>query len=255
VSELRKQNAAYQNKVRQCEEILFANGLAFPPHDNHAQASSSLATISLVGDIFDTQKIQAYLPSTEPTITRPTVEQRGTLTAWNYRTDTGVIESSNSDTSTSHVSNDSTWTPIISSKSLDTPQIAINFILALEKPCLHHQNVPCLELQGTKIGEVDIDSGATGHMHMLSGPIMKHSPYAANIDPFTAYPSDTEWTVPTAELENLLRFSEKLGLIDDEVTPVQAWQVITQHKKFGLLEEGDLARLRDALLPLVKCYG
>ena len=95
---------------------------------------------------------------------------------------------------------------------------------------------------------------------MLSTPIMHRSPFSSagsldeSIDTHS-YLSGTEWAVPTTELENLLRFAEKLDLDDGEITPVQAWYLITQHEKFGQLEETDMERLRDALLPLMKCSG
>lgn len=41
----------------------------------------------------------------------------------------------------------------------------------------------------------------------------------------------------------------------EEVTPVQAWQIITQHDRFDGLTFELLERLRRVLLPMVECYG
>jgi hypothetical protein len=244
VGELQKQNAACQDKIHQYHELLEQLGIPDPIYSVDAVSSNRLATINLLGDSLATQKLEARLPAAKAARSDPSAcytstdsEMTGFSTA-----------SSTTSTDLSGLSN----IPL----PPDTTQIGINFILALEQPCLHHQNIPCPDLAAASMDEIPIDVDATGHASMMSTPLMDHSPFSTTDDPlYSAYPSDTQWTVPVSELENLLMYSQKLGLGDGEVTPVQAWQVVRGHEGLGRLGRGDLERLRDGLLPLVHCYG
>src|SRR5690349_69594 len=88
-------------------------------------------------------------------------------------------------------------------QSLDATQLGINFVLALERPCLtHHKGEKGFDC---KLASDDDDFGGTGHVNMLSSPIMARSP------PFLmnpAHATDSQWAVPQEELEALLRFSQ-----------------------------------------------
>lgn len=92
-------------------------------------------------------------------------------------------------------------------------------------------------------------AGASG-----SGGATSSSTAAAPPAPGPA-PPDAQWTVPAAELQALLRCSTELGLDDTEVTPVQAWQIMTRHPKFVYMSFERLEQLKQGLVPLVKCYG
>lgn len=132
----------------------------------------------------------------------------------------------------------------------DITQLGINFILALEQPCLSHRNHVPDDL-------IITDSmGAAGHEAMLTSTITARGPESIIVDTyFDEHPPGTQWTVPTAQLEGLLRSSQSLGLSTEEVTPVQAWQTVTQHNRFDGLGIKFLERLRSVLMPMVECYG
>ena len=133
---------------------------------------------------------------------------------------------------------------------LDSSQVGVDFVLALEHPCLWHAQNPNPEL--------GVDSG-TGHQLMLINPIMVRSPRRQGLKVGVApsqgpLPQGTKWSVPALELEKLLSFSEGLDL-DGELTPVQAWQRIRLHSKFINLTPTGLETLRESLLSMVQCYG
>jgi len=194
---------------------LVANDLPFPPYDPELPPSEDLTTINVTGDSYKTQGLQAhFVPSYSPSESSSAAQQLHTPGLQNIT------------------------------------QIGINFILALEQPCLSHRNHTPSDLLITD------SMGATGHEAMLSSPITARGPASTPISSVhEEYPPDAQWTVPTAELEGLLVLSQGLGLGMEEVTPVQAWQIITQHNRFDDLTFELLERLRLALLPMVVCYG
>lgn len=57
-----------------------------------------------------------------------------------------------------------------------------------------------------------------------------------------------------SSLENLLTLSSTFCL-ENEVTPVQAWQQICGYYEFGAVDSNGLRALMDALLEHVRCYG
>lgn len=131
---------------------------------------------------------------------------------------------------------------------VDSPEIAINFVLSLERLCLYHHRIPSPEL--LMMGSI----GGSGHSSMLSSVIMDRAP-PFKFNPLTfGYPPDAEWHTPTVELEQLLRTSEQLGL-DTEVTPIQIWNTVKQHPNVGTLNVTHLDLLRTRLYPSVICYG
>ncbi len=190
---------------------MVANDLPFPPYDPELPPSDDLTTIKVTGDNYKTQGLQAqFAPSYSPSASQQ-----------------------------SH-------TPSLQ----NITQFGINFVLALEQPCLSHRNHTPPDLLITD------SMGATGHEAMLSSPITTRGPESTPISSFDEeYPPDAQWTVPTVELEGLLRLSQGLELGMEEVTPVQAWQIITQHNRFDDLTFELLERLRLVLLPMVECYG
>lgn len=130
---------------------------------------------------------------------------------------------------------------------LDAIQIGINFVLALEHPCLYHHGIPSVPMLAH--GDVGY-----GHSLMLSSPIMEHSP-KYSLNPLKmGFPKGSKWSVPALELEKLLSFSDQIEL-EGEITPVQVWHTICHHPNFSCLTPGRLEALRDALLPNVKCLG
>lgn len=130
----------------------------------------------------------------------------------------------------------------------DNPNAVVNFVLSLEQPCIYHHRLPSPELLIT--GSI----GGTGHSSMLSSIVMDRAP-DFSFNPLTfGYPPDASWQTPTVELEQLLATSQQLGL-DDEVTPIQVWNLVRQHAKFGACTTEHLEGLRSRLGTFVKCYG
>jgi hypothetical protein len=62
------------------------------------------------------------------------------------------------------------------------------------------------------------------------------------------------WETPTLGLEKLLSLAANFEL-EDELTPVQAWQQIRSHPEFGAMEVRKLRDLVGELSRGVKCYG
>lgn len=129
--------------------------------------------------------------------------------------------------------------PVSSQKSshpsgLDAAQIGIDFVLALENPCLHHTTA-------------DLESTVSyGHILTTHAPLLSHGPRP--LQPASS------WTVPAVEIERLLSLSSQLNLAG-ELTPVQAWSRIKTYPGFEKLNLDQLETLEQALLKEIHCYG
>lgn len=62
------------------------------------------------------------------------------------------------------------------------------------------------------------------------------------------------WNLPRASIQTLLDLSANLEL-DDEITPVEAWNQLRNHPRFPWLDLQALERLKRELGAKVKCYG
>lgn len=90
----------------------------------------------------------------------------------------------------------------------------------------------------------------TGHALSATAPIV-HLGNSTN----SALGSAT-WSAPVATLQNLLQLSRDLPLIDDvEITPVQIWNSLLAHPKFGDLDITRFKVLTCKLLSQVQCHG
>lgn len=124
--------------------------------------------------------------------------------------------------------------PVPHPSGLDAAQIGIDFVLALEHPCLHHTRN-------------DLESGDSyGHILTAQAPLLTHAPRP--IQPTSS------WTIPAAEIERLLNLSSQLNLAG-ELTPVQAWSRIRSYPGFEKLNLDQLETLKEALLKEIQCYG
>jgi hypothetical protein len=128
---------------------------------------------------------------------------------------------------------------------LDAAQVAVDFVLDLERPCLSHH------------GPEVHDGEFSGHKLMVQTPIMASSSTPRqiyNMKPDGELPNNATWTVPAVEVERLLNLSSRLSL-EGELTPIEAWQRIKQHPGFATLNRGRLQELKSVILPEVQCYG
>jgi hypothetical protein len=124
--------------------------------------------------------------------------------------------------------------PISHPLGLDAPQVGIDFVLALENPCLHHTRD---DLESTE---------SYGHILTANAPLLTQRPRISQ--------PTSSWTIPAAEIERLLNLSSQLNLAG-ELTPVQAWSRIRSYPGFDKLSRAHLEILEKALLEEVQCYG
>ena len=124
--------------------------------------------------------------------------------------------------------------PIPHPNGLDAPQIGIEFVLALENPCLTHTRQ-------------DIEStDSYGHLLTTHAPLLTHRPQP--------HEPTSSWTIPAAEIQRLLNLSSQLNLAG-EITPVQAWSRIRSYPGFEKLNLDQLETLEKALLKEFQCHG
>lgn len=190
-----------------------------PPHD-----SSSPESIDV-----EVQALSSGVPSIPP----PAFQTRLPLESVQlYPPATPQVRSSQKvlpplPTSTAHQ-------PFAHPNGLDAAQIGIDFVLALENPCLHHTRS-------------DLESAESyGHILTTQAPLLTHRPRPPQ--------SASSWTIPAAEIERLLNLSSQLNLAG-ELTPVQAWSRIRSYPGFEKLNLDQLEFLKKALLKEVQCYG
>lgn len=124
--------------------------------------------------------------------------------------------------------------PVSHPSGLDAPQIGIDFVLALENPCLHHTRS-------------DLESRESyGHILTAQAPLLSHAPRPLQ--------PTSSWTIPVLEIERLLSLSAQLNLAG-EITPVQAWSRLRLYPGFEKLNLDQLETLKQTLLEEVQCYG
>ncbi|POS79353.1 hypothetical protein DHEL01_v202238 [Diaporthe helianthi] len=134
--------------------------------------------------------------------------------------------------------------PLARLGDIDSVGLGVDFVLALEKPCLEHLH-----------GDPEKPGDPSGHALTLSAqacavscPNNTTSPVAReSIDPHA---------LPAAMLENLLALSKDVcPASDDRITPVQAWNLIRSQPHFGGFELEGLRTLAVVLKDVVKCHG
>lgn len=119
--------------------------------------------------------------------------------------------------------------------SVDTIETAIEFVLALEYPCMNH--IP--------YGDPS-SADPANHMMMASTPLVARAPDAPQIN--------QTWTTSGAIIKELLNLSSSINL-DGEITPVEAWHLLHDHPDFWRLDRGQIDRLKEELSASVECYG
>ncbi|KAK7613181.1 hypothetical protein JOL62DRAFT_567415 [Phyllosticta paracitricarpa] len=122
-------------------------------------------------------------------------------------------------------------------------QIGIDFVLTLEKPCMDH-------MQFLLVRSQDSEAEVSGHALMATCPPHSHIANA----PKEQYPHKMP-DVGTGDLMKLLDLSNRLPVMEGEVTPVMAWAMILSHPRLAELTMDDLAIMKEDLLAKVRCYG
>ncbi|KAK6336326.1 hypothetical protein TWF696_001887 [Orbilia brochopaga] len=122
--------------------------------------------------------------------------------------------------------------------------IGIDFVLALERPCMEHiQKLVHDSLEdpnGTSISGHALMASCPPESHMLDNPDVDWGSRTYDLQP--------------SELNALLNLSPKLSL-SGEITPINAWAIIQAHPNFLQLTRHDFAAIKNELVPKVKCYG
>jgi hypothetical protein len=281
VTKLREQDAAhaqaienFKQKIRHLHNLLTSNGIAIPAHLLLSQTPSPQASIAVVNNSDGSQGIRATMPVIEGY--QQQVHSPGTMTMQGYenqnqqspgtRYQSATHSASENTSSQGNIFNLEPSSTASTSASpfsdtlrtdksrqnfhpsgLDAAQVAVDFVLALESPCLsHHPNEPSV-----------VGDEPSGHSLMLQSPIMARVP--AQLLSHTGsgkqqFPSNLTWNVPAQEIEKLLDLSAKLSL-EGEITPIEAWQRIRGHPHFALLDIDRLDALKNMLVGEVKCYG
>ncbi|KXX75007.1 hypothetical protein MMYC01_209366 [Madurella mycetomatis] len=116
----------------------------------------------------------------------------------------------------------------------------MEFVLALEEPCLGHIH-----------GDPNHPEQPNGHALTVSSQLL----FLPSPSPPDAKAlSEARAKAPASILNRLLALSASLGL-ENEVTPVQAWNRIRCRPQFGQLGVDRLQSLTRKLGEAVKCHG
>ena len=127
--------------------------------------------------------------------------------------------------------------------SLDTPDVAIEFVLALEHPCMAH-----IQHSAAKSSVSSSEANPTFHVQMASAPLVSSAPRPP--EPNTKW----NWTDSSTIIRQLLTLSSTINLAG-EITPVEAWNRVRQHPDFWRFDRRQIDNLKDELSGEVECCG
>ena len=119
---------------------------------------------------------------------------------------------------------------------VDTIEIAIDFVLALEHPCMPHIPFPA---------DPPTDDPAM-HMMMASTPLVARAPDSPKLN--------STWATSGSIIKELLNLASSINL-EGEITPVEAWHRLHQHPDFWRLNRNDIENLKRELSTAVRCCG
>ncbi|KAL8725335.1 MAG: hypothetical protein Q9181_006454, partial [Wetmoreana brouardii] len=120
--------------------------------------------------------------------------------------------------------------------TLNTAEVAIDFVLALEHPCMSHLPHP------TNPTSQD----PSNHALLMSTHLMSRAPRPPQ--------PDSSWTANGSILRQLLSLSSAINL-EGEITPVEAWHRLRQHPGSATLDKSTIERIKGDLSTIVRCYG
>lgn len=113
----------------------------------------------------------------------------------------------------------------------------------LERPCLEHLH-----------GDPDKPDDPSGHALTLSSQACAVS-CPSSTTSLASPESIDHHDLPEAMLENLLVLSSEVCPSDDQITPVQAWNLIRSQPHFGGFELSGLQTLAETLRDIIACHG
>lgn len=163
------------------------------------------------------------------------------------------------------------------SPNFDYEQAGIDFVLALEKPCMNH--LPWMLERGAAPGSStepcghalmascppepfselspDIPFGhhhSHGHSHNNSAAASASASANNNNGSAASGGGNSTWQLSKGDLTTLLDLSKRLNL-EGEITPVMAWGMVLAHPRLGEMRAEDFGRLTEELGGKVRCYG
>ncbi|KAK4032136.1 hypothetical protein C8A01DRAFT_20756, partial [Parachaetomium inaequale] len=125
---------------------------------------------------------------------------------------------------------------------VDTVTLGMEFVLALEKPCLVHIH-----------GDPSNTSQPAGHALTVSSHLLAITPPSYPSPPSPDVLHQACGTTPASILDRLLTLSANLAVNEGEVTPVKAWNRILPH--FDMLGVDNLRAMTTKLAGAVTCHG
>ncbi|KAL1866718.1 hypothetical protein Daus18300_006662 [Diaporthe australafricana] len=133
--------------------------------------------------------------------------------------------------------------PLARLGDVDPVALGMDFVLTLERPCLEHLH-----------GDPDKPHDPSGHALTLSSQACAVTCPSNTTSPVSPE-SIEQHALPAAMLENLLALSTEVCNSDDQITPVQAWNLIRSQPHFGGFELHGLRTLAESLMGTIKCHG
>lgn len=121
--------------------------------------------------------------------------------------------------------------------NVDTPEVAVDFVLALEYPCMQHLPHP----------SDPSSEDPSNHTLMVSTPLVSSAPRSFQR-------CDTNWTANATMIKGLLNLSLSINL-EGEITPVEAWHRLRQHPNFARLDKWAIEKIKADLSASVRCEG
>lgn len=243
---------AFKRKISDLSQILIANGIPVPPELFHIETPQAVIAVQIQED--GVQNLRATMPTLTATQSQSwSVSDTVPSTTTATNSEMSDLVSTYDQLRFANPNQVPLQPTRASAKSrsrghphnLDAAQVAVDFVLDLERPCLSHH------------GPEVHDGEYNGHRLMVQTPIMAHSNTPRpvfNMKPGGELPNNATWNVPAIEVERLLNLSTRLSL-EGELTPIEAWQRIKQHPEFAKLDRERLQQLKTVLLPEVQCYG
>jgi hypothetical protein len=154
---------------------------------------------------------------------------------------------------------------------MDLTTVGMNFILTYVDavlPLTYHSSSPNLpdSLESPCLSHItDAPPDAPmGHALMASATLLHHQSHRHDHHHHQNQThqshehhnqSQPTWQIHTSGIDRLLQLSYSIPISDDELTPVQAWDLLRKRSDFGALEVERLKVLEETLIKSVKCYG
>ncbi|OJD35301.1 uncharacterized protein BKCO1_1800069 [Diplodia corticola] len=235
--------------IERLKETLALHGIPEPWPDSHdvafcssaAEDSSDNAVVTIEG-LRTERNIRVRKATSSPSTAAPTLHSQSHKA---IRHEVGHVRSDkknhrpSTDASGDHDDRSPSGRNSTSMRDLDLPSLGIEFVLTLESPCLPHME-----------DSVHNCSAPPGHALTASAPLLFRAPSG----PVVETSGSSRWNVPNVGLDRLLDLSSHLRL-EEEITPVQAWNYISRHPSFSGLGLQRLRELTSRLLKHVECHG